>query len=105
MCYSLPRLLISGTARRDKFVRENERRFAMIAYVTIGTNNMERATKFYSALLAELDPGVKVLADMGRLKILGKAGAVNLAICTPFDGKPASVGNGAMVALAADSPA
>jgi len=77
----------------------------MIGYVTIGTNDMARATKFYSAVLAELDPDVKVLMDMGRLKMLGKPGAVNLAICTPFDGKAASVGNGVMVALAADSPA
>jgi hypothetical protein len=77
----------------------------MIAYVTIGTSNRERATQFYSAVLAELDPEIKVLMDMGRLRMLGKPGAVNLAICTPFDGKSASVGNGVMVALAADSPA
>jgi hypothetical protein len=31
----------------------------MISYVTIGTNNMERATKFYNALLAELDPAIR----------------------------------------------
>lgn len=77
----------------------------MIGYVTIGTNNMEKATQFYKAVLAELDPEVKVLMDMGRLRMLGKPGAVNLAICTPFDGKGASAGNGVMVALAADSPA
>lgn len=77
----------------------------MIAYVTIGTNNLEQAVKFYTAVLAELDPEIKMIMDMGRLKMFGKPGAVNLAICTPFDGKPATVGNGVMVALAADSPA
>jgi catechol 2,3-dioxygenase-like lactoylglutathione lyase family enzyme len=77
----------------------------MIAYVTIGTNNMERATKFYNALLAELDPGIKILMDAGRIKLWGKPGAPNLAVCTPFDGKAANVGNGVMVAFAADSPA
>lgn len=77
----------------------------MIAYVTIGTNNLEQATKFYTSILAELDPGVKVLMDIGRLRMIGKPGSVNLAVCTPFDGKPASAGNGVMVAFAADSPA
>jgi catechol 2,3-dioxygenase-like lactoylglutathione lyase family enzyme len=77
----------------------------MIAYVTLGTNNMERATKFYTALLAELDPGIKVLMDAGRIKLWGKPGAPSLAVATPFDGKTATVGNGVMVALAADSPA
>ena len=77
----------------------------MIAYVTIGTNDMEKALQFYTAVLGELASGVKVLMDIGRLKMIGAPGGVNLAICTPFDGKPASVGNGVMVALAADSPA
>jgi len=77
----------------------------MIAYVTIGTNDMERATKFYTALFAELDPGIKVLMDAGRIKLWGKPGAPNFAVATPFDGKRATVGNGVMVALAADSPA
>jgi catechol 2,3-dioxygenase-like lactoylglutathione lyase family enzyme len=77
----------------------------MIAYVTIGTNDMEKALQFYTAVLGELASGVKVLMDIGRLKMIGAPGGVNLAICTPFDGKPASAGNGVMVALAADSPA
>ncbi len=77
----------------------------MIAYVTIGTNDMERATKFYNALFAELDPGIKVLMDAGRIKLWGKPGAPNFAVATPFDGQRATVGNGVMVALAADSPA
>ena len=51
----------------------------MIAYVTIGTNDMERATKFYNVLFAELDSGIKVLMDAGRIKLWGKPGAPNLA--------------------------
>ena len=77
----------------------------MIAYVTVGTTNMERATKFYNALFAELDPAIKVVMDAGRIKLWGKPGAPNFAVCTPFDGKAATVGNGVMVALAASSPA
>ena len=76
----------------------------MIAYVTLGTSDMERATNFYNALLAELDPDIKVLMDAGRIKLWGKPGSPNLALATPFDGDAASVGNGVMVALAAASP-
>jgi len=66
----------------------------MIAYVTIGTTDMERAMKFYTALLAELDPGIKVVMDGGRIKLWGKPGAPSLAVATPFDGRAATVGNG-----------
>jgi len=76
----------------------------MIAYVTIGTNDMNRATNFYNALFAVVDPAIKVLMDAGRIKLWGKPGSPNLAVATPFDGKAATVGNGVMVALAADSP-
>jgi hypothetical protein len=82
-----------GVAESLITTEERERRAAMIAYVTIGTNNMERATKF------------KVLMDAGRIKLWGKPGAPRLAVATPFDGKTATVGNGVMVAFAADSPA
>ena len=75
----------------------------MIAYVTLGTNDMDRATNFYNALLGELDPDIKVVMDGGRIKLWGKPGAPNLALATPFDGNAASVGNGVMVALAASS--
>ncbi len=77
----------------------------MIAYVTVGTNDMGRATKFYNALFAELDPAIKILMDTGRIKLWGKPGAPSFAVAIPFDGKAATVGNGVMVALAADSPA
>ena len=73
----------------------------MIAYVTLGTNNMDRAAAFYDALLAEV--GAKRMIEMDRLILWGTAGAPGLAIAKPFDGKPATVGNGVMVALAVDS--
>ena len=76
----------------------------MIGYVTLGTNDMARATRFYDALLAEL--GAKRTLEMERLIAWGPgAGAPMLAVCTPFDKKPATIGNGVMVALAATSKA
>jgi catechol 2,3-dioxygenase-like lactoylglutathione lyase family enzyme len=74
----------------------------MIGYVTLGTNDLQRAAAFYDALLAEL--GAKRLWDFGRGIGWGTAqDKPSLAIMKPFDGKAASVGNGVMVGLLADS--
>ncbi len=71
----------------------------MIGYVTLGTNDLPRAAAFYDSLLAEI--GAKRLMDFGR----GYAWGVSmdkpaLGIMQPFDGQPATVGNGVMAAIA-----
>ncbi len=73
----------------------------MIGYVTVGTNDMARGAAFYDALLAEL--GAKRMMDGGRI-ILWGVDAPSFALATPFDEKPATVGNGVMVAFGVDSP-
>jgi predicted lactoylglutathione lyase len=74
----------------------------MVGYVTLGTNDMERAKRFYGALLEPL--GAKVLMDMGRFVLWGASfQEACLAAAVPYDGKPATVGNGVMVALRAAS--
>tara|TARA_R110002072_G_scaffold136124_2_gene278162 strand:- start:135834 stop:136217 length:384 start_codon:yes stop_codon:yes gene_type:complete len=76
----------------------------MIGYVTLGTNNMQRAAEFYDALLAEL--GGKRFMEMDRFIAWGsQPNQPMISIAMPFDGNDACVGNGVMVALAADSPA
>jgi len=72
----------------------------MIGYVTLGTNDLARAGKFYDALLAEI--GAKRFMEMER-NIAWSNGGTGLGICKPFDGKSATVGNGTMVALSVDS--
>jgi len=72
----------------------------MIGYVTIGTNDLERAAAFYDALLAEL--GAKRVMEEGTFIAWGVSPDLpGLGVTKPFDGKPATVGNGVMVALAA----
>jgi catechol 2,3-dioxygenase-like lactoylglutathione lyase family enzyme len=76
---------------------------SMIGYVTLGTNDMARAAGFYDALLAEL--GAKRFMQAEHFI----AWAVSpqhpsLGIIKPFDGKPATSGNGTMVSLVVDSP-
>ncbi len=76
----------------------------MIGYVTLGTNDLARAAAFYDALLAEL--GARRIMDMERFIAWGTApDAPALSATKPFDGRPATVGNGVMVALAAGSRA
>jgi predicted lactoylglutathione lyase len=74
----------------------------MIGYLTLGTNDLARAEKFYDALLAEL--GGKRIMSNERMRFYGAGpGQPLIAICTPHDGKPATAGNGTMIALAAGS--
>ncbi|WP_434427834.1 VOC family protein [Nannocystis pusilla] len=71
----------------------------MIGYVSLGTNDMQRASAFYDTLLGEM--GAKRTLNFDRFVIWGKSEAEPaLAVCTPWDGKRATVGNGVMVALA-----
>ena len=75
----------------------------MIGYVTLGTNDLDRAEKFYDALLAELG-GKRILAnERMRFYGVGARAAACFVICTPHDGKKATSGNGTMVALSAGS--
>ncbi|MDR3416327.1 MAG: VOC family protein [Nevskia sp.] len=74
----------------------------MIGYVTLGTNNLERAAAFYDALLGEM--GAKRMMDYPTFIMWAtKPGAAGLCAIKPHDGKPATVGNGVMVALMAGS--
>lgn len=75
----------------------------MIGYVTLGTNDLPRAAGFYDALLAEL--GAKRIMEFEQFIAWGSSmDQPGLAATKPYDGKPATVGNGTMVALAVDSP-
>jgi catechol 2,3-dioxygenase-like lactoylglutathione lyase family enzyme len=74
----------------------------MIGYVTVGTNDLPRATAFYDALLGEI--GIKRIMDFGRGYAWGTAmDKPALGVMTPYDGKPATAGNGTMVAIAVDA--
>jgi predicted lactoylglutathione lyase len=75
----------------------------MIGYVTLGTNDMPRATAFYDGLAAEL--GAKRTMETDHFVGWGTGmDQPMLMIFIPDDKKPATVGNGVMVALQAESP-
>ena len=76
----------------------------MIGYVCLGTNDLPRAAKFYDALLGGV--GAKRFMEFETFIAWSAGeGTPGLALTKPFNGKPATVGNGVMVALAVDSPA
>ena len=75
----------------------------MIGYTTLGTNDLPRAAAFYDELLALF--GARRVMDFGTFIVWGnKPGAPGFSICKPYNGEPATVGNGVMIALAASSP-
>ena len=74
----------------------------MIGYVTLGTNDIERAAKFYDALLGEIGAGRFMDTDQFIAWTVSPT-SPGLSVIKPNDGKPATVGNGVMVALVMDS--
>ena len=75
----------------------------MIGYVTLGTNDFIKATEFYDALLAELG-GSRFMESDSYVAWSPSPTLPGLAVIKPFDGSPATVGNGVMVALSVESP-
>lgn len=74
----------------------------MIGYVTLGCNDLEKGAAFYDALLGEI--GATRFMDNDRMVIWGKTpGQGMLGICTPYNEKAATSGNGVMIAINVES--
>ena len=75
----------------------------MIGYVTLGTNDMEKAARFYDELLGEM--GAKRMMEADTFIAWNVApGQPAVSVIKPHDGAAATVGNGTMVAIACDKP-
>ena len=70
----------------------------MIGYVTLGTNDKPRAEKFYDELLKEIG-GSRFMETEQFTAYATEPGKPGIGITIPYDKKPATVGNGVMVAL------
>ena len=75
----------------------------MIGYVTLGTNDLERAAAFYDELLALMGAGRFMEEEAGFIAWAVAPDKPAISITKPYDGNPATVGNGMMVALTVDS--
>ena len=72
----------------------------MIGYVTLGTNDLPKAAAFYDKIAAEM--GIGRFMESDTFIAWGAAGGgAGIGLTRPFDGKPMTIGNGVMVALAA----
>lgn len=79
----------------------------MIAYVTVGADDIARAKRFYSSFLPALDYGLKEGPEGLSYALPVPSGQSaflpDFYVKPPFDGRAASTGNGAMVAFEARS--
>ena len=75
----------------------------MIGYVTIGMNDVEKSGKFYDSVMGPIGSERK-FNDGGWIGY-GRKGedSHGVYVCPPHDGKPATGGNGTMIAFVAPS--
>ncbi len=73
----------------------------MFSHIMIGTNDLDRAKKFYDALLGTL--GVPA-GSVDRHRIFWRTKTGVFSVSKPIDGKPASAPNGGTIGFAASSP-
>ena len=75
----------------------------MLGYMTFGTNDIEKARGFYSELLSLVGAKELMRFESGFTMYGVSWGTPAIAVTPPHDGKPATVGNGAMASLVVDS--
>ena len=74
----------------------------MKGYVTLGTNDLDSAARFYEQLLESI--GVKRQREIpNHIVYFGDESGTELAVIIPADGKSATSGNGTMGALRVDN--
>jgi catechol 2,3-dioxygenase-like lactoylglutathione lyase family enzyme len=73
----------------------------MIAYITLGSNNLEKSAAFYDPIFAIA--GAKRVYENERMISWGDGNGPSIMLMTPFDKQTATKGNGTMVALSVDS--
>jgi len=76
----------------------------IISFVMVGTNDFEKSSKFYDSVFVHL--GIKKVTTTERYIGYGHSNdplEVKFYITKPYDKKPATIGNGTMIALLAES--
>ena len=72
----------------------------MIGYTSVGTNDLDKAIAFYGELLSLLGAQPFFKSDRGVGWSVSQDKPM-FSVLKPFNGEPATVGNGSMVALSA----
>lgn len=74
----------------------------MIGYITLGTNDLPRACAFYDALFAVIG-GKRMMEEDSFVAWSSEAPGAAIAATRPYNGEPATVGNGVMAAIGVES--
>ena len=85
---------------RNLASRKNDFMTMKMGSYVVGTNNMPKAVTFYDTLFKE--EGIEQWIAEGRIT-LWRGQHFVFAVAEPFDGHPATVGNGMMVSFILDS--
>ena len=75
----------------------------MIGYVTLGTNDIKTAASFYDQLLATIGAS-RIMGDDNFVAWSTGPKSPAISVTKAFDGNPATVGNGVMVAITVGTP-
>ena len=78
---------------------------ALILYITLGTNDIARSGRFYDPVMATLGLIRRATRDNELGYGPDDGSRIRFWVTLPFDGKPATFGNGSMPALVAHSRA
>ena len=78
----------------------------MLSHITLGTNQLEEAVAYYDAVLGALGVERAEYDEKYKFARYHRTGeAFSLFVCAPFDGNPASAGNGTHIAILAPDAA
>ena len=78
----------------------------MFSHIMLGTNDIERAKRFYDALLAVLGAGepVRNQNKTGQTRLFYRHDGSSFCLSEPINGESASVGNGSTIGFKCASP-
>ena len=78
----------------------------MFSHIMVGTNDIERAKRFYDAVLAVLGAGepARNTNATGQQRLFYRHDGASFCVSEPIDGEPATAGNGGTIGFKCQSP-
>jgi catechol 2,3-dioxygenase-like lactoylglutathione lyase family enzyme len=78
----------------------------MFSHVMVGTNDIERAQRFYDAVLGVFGAGAphRDVNRTGQTRLFYRHDGATFCVSEPIDGEPASVANGGTIGFKCQSP-
>lgn len=78
----------------------------MFSHVMVGTNDIERARRFYDSVLAVLGAGepIRNTNATGQVRLFYRHEGSSFCVSEPIDGQPATFGNGGTIGFKCSSP-